>query len=152
MSEVKKMAVYNPGAKAMFVKWIAERGGVKVWENVDLSNCDAGPMWTPVRDAEGKDVTSPRWSHPKCVEIVTDLSRFKFIKDMKEVKRFHVAVRMGDSGLRIKCTDASSRKIKSQLAKAGPEACYRFDYDTQEAVIEVPVWDEENVECKTRAS
>jgi len=132
---------YEPGVRDKIEKWIAERGGVKVWVSRDLSN-PGGECYTPVHMEDGQDYPPPHWRYGKTPhEIVTDIKRFKFVKEMKEVKRFHVAVRMGTQGLSMKCTDASTRRIRAACAKAGPDSTYRFDYSTQEAVIEVPVWE-----------
>ena len=38
----------------------------------------------------------------------------------------------------LKCSDASSRRIRRECAKAGEESWYEFDYATQEAVVFVP--------------
>lgn len=56
----------------------------------------------------------------------------------REVKRFHVAIRMGSQGFSMKCTDGASRRIRSAVAKAGEGAYHVFDYTTQEAVIMAP--------------
>jgi hypothetical protein len=55
-----------------------------------------------------------------------------------EAKRFHVAIRMGGCGYMLKCTDGATRRIRREVAKAGEGAFYRFDYDTQDAVIMKP--------------
>jgi hypothetical protein len=143
----KPYEVHVPGARAKFEDWIANRGGILVWENVDLSNPGAGNMFTPVRDAEGKPNDTnqpPNWTH-RYKETCTKIKDFRFVKEMKEVKRFRVAVRMGTQGLMIKLTDGSTKKLHKALDKVkeetGQDAMYRFDYSTQEAVIEVPVWE-----------
>jgi hypothetical protein len=143
----KPIEVTVPGVRAKFEDWIKTRGGILVWENVNLSNPGAGPMFTPVRDAEGKTNcknSPPHWTH-RYHETCTDIKDFKFVKEMCEVNRFRVAVRMGSQGLMVKLTDASTKKLHKALDKAkektGQDASYRFDYDTQEAVIEVPLWE-----------
>lgn len=40
--------------------------------------------------------------------------------------------------MQIKCTDAATRRIRAEVAKAGDGAYYVFDYATQEAVIMKP--------------
>jgi hypothetical protein len=143
----KPIEVTVPGVRAKFEDWIKTRGGILVWENVNLSNPGAGPMFTPVRDAEGKTNcknSPPHWTH-RYHETCTKIKDFKFVKEMCEVNRFRVAVRMGSQGLMVKLTDASTKKLNKALDKAkektGQDASYRFDYDTQEAVIEVPLWE-----------
>ena len=143
----KPIEVTVPGVRAKFEDWIKTRGGILVWENVNLSDPGAGPMFTPVRDAEGKTNcknSPPHWTH-RYHETCTKIKDFKFVKEMVEVNRFRVAVRMGTQGLMVKLTDASTKKLNKALDKAkektGQDASYRFDYSTQEAVIEVPLWE-----------
>ncbi len=140
----KPYEVHVPGAKAKFEDWIANRDGVAVWENADLSNPNAGNIYTPAT-TDGKPTPSPHWTHPTLREVCKSIKDFRFVKEMKEVKRFRVALRMGSQGLTVKLTDASSKKLHKAIDKVkeetGQDAMYRFDYDTQEAVIEVPVWE-----------
>lgn len=143
----KPIEVTVPGVRAKFEDWIKTRGGILVWENVNLSNPGAGAMFTPVRDAEGKTNcknSPPHWTH-RYHETCTKIKDFKFVKEMCEVNRFRVAVRMGSQGLMVKLTDASTKKLHKALDKAkektGQDASYRFDYSTQEAIIEVPLWE-----------
>lgn len=117
----------------LFLKWIAGRGGVAVWRSVDLSDPDKS--WSTPADAEQR----PSWQAASTPErIVTDPAEVDVVVD-REVKRFRVAVRVGSSGLRVKCTDASSSRIRREVEKAGDGAHYAFDYETQEAVIFAPV-------------
>jgi hypothetical protein len=146
MPETKaKIEICVPGKREQFTMFCRERGGIKVWKNINLSNPDAGNMYTPVRDSEGKDYPKPHWS-VALDRIVTDISEFRFVKEMREVKRFHVAIRMGNQGLMLKLTDASTRRVREACVrmkeKYGESPCYHFDYDTQECVIEVPVWED----------
>ena len=58
----------------------------------------------------------------------------------KEVKRFHVATRVGDQGFSVKVSDGGTRRIHKEVAKAGEGAFYEFDYgDYDNAVIVAPV-------------
>lgn len=132
--------VYAPESRPTFEKWISERGGVLVWPNENLSNPDAGDVFTPARDSNGNSNANnkPRWDRGEPT-LVTDIADFKFAT-MREVKRFRVGLRMGAQGMMVKLTDAATARVRKACADAGPESCYRFDYDTQEAVIEVPEW------------
>ena len=85
-------------------------------------------------------MSCPSWSYSRHPEIYKSLRCFRFALEMREVRRFRVAVRRGAQGLTLKLTDASAAKLRRRLVEAGPDASYRFDYDSQEAVIEVPVW------------
>ena len=133
------------GAKEKFAEWIKSRGGVMVWHCVNLSNL-TGPTFTPALTeyppTRGLVQTrKPSWTVSSLPgETITDLARFRFAKELKEVRRFRVAIRPSSNGMAMKLTDASSKRVRAATDKAGDEATYRFDYETQEAVIEVPVW------------
>ena len=145
LETIAKIEIGVPGCREKFAKYITERGGIKIWRNINLSNPDAGDIYTPVRDSEGNDYPKPHWS-VEFSRIVTDINAFRFIKELREVKRFHVAIRRSSNGLMFKCTDASSAKLRKAMSKiqeqTGEKPCYRFDYETQEAVIEMPVWED----------
>lgn len=113
----------------LFLRWLAERGGVAVWRSVDLS--DLGKSWSTPGDAEQR----PSWQAAGAPErVVTDPAEIDVVID-REVKRFHMAMRVGSSGIKVKCTDASSSRIRREVEKAGDGAYHVFDYETQEAVI-----------------
>jgi hypothetical protein len=149
MTDTKaRIEVSAIGAKEKFVDWITNRGGVAIWTNVNLSNCDAGYQYTPATTPEGVKVAEepekckPHWS-VAFKEVITDINRFRFVKEFKEVKRFHVAIR--PAFLAFKLTDGATRKVRAACAKYSTDqvkAVYRFDYNTQEAVIELPVWED----------
>jgi hypothetical protein len=149
MTDTKRIEVSAIGAKEKFVDWIANRGGVAIWTNINLSNCDAGDQYTPATTKEGVKVTDdpsaqPHWS-VAFKEVVTDISRFRFVKEFKEVKRFHVAIRSAFMGFGLKLTDGSTRKVRAMCAKYSTDqvkAVYRFDYEMQQCVIELPVWED----------
>ena len=138
LDKTPKIFVGVVGARAKFEDWIANRGGVQVWDNVNLSDPGKGPMFTPALIA-GTDIPTGEfdWRHARG-ELVTDINRFEFVKSWKEIKRFHVAIRPGSQGLSFKLTDASSRRVW-KVADQNPGARYRFDYNTQECVFEMPV-------------
>ncbi len=119
---------------------------MQIWNNGNLSDPGAGPIFTPALEEvkvpeENGGINmvpyhKPRWSHERG-EVVTDINRFEFVKAWKEIKRFHVAIRMGSQGMSFKLTDASSRRVW-KVADQNPGARYRFDYNTQECVFEMP--------------
>lgn len=119
---------------AMIIKsWFETRGGIAVWHGLNLSNIRQ--LITPLHDEEGKRYTKPSWDMPnEPSEIITDISQVQVGVD-KEVRRFHVAIRRSSNGLMLKCTDASSVKVRAAVEKAGKNAYHKFDYETQEAVI-----------------
>jgi len=152
--------VMVPGARAKFEEWIRVRGGVQVWHNLNLSDPGAGNQFTPatmmikdpddVKGYSGSKIgdivpyPKPHWS-VGAGEVVTDISRFRFVKGYTEIKRIRVAVCRG-SGLMFKLTDGSQRKVDRALEKAPEGAVYRKDgglFDPlREIVIEVPEWEE----------
>lgn len=146
MDEDKRIQIGVPGAREKFELWIKTRGGVQVWENINLSNMDAGDQYTPALETvkvpmENGGINAvpyhkPHWS-VRQGELITDIKRFRFVKSWKEVKRFHVGVRMGAQGFTMKVTDGGTRKIRAACDKY-PGSSYRFDYEFQEAIIEVP--------------
>lgn len=121
----------------MIADWLRTRNGIAIWESIDMSRPDAS-VTTPVNGPAGHPTAKPyHWvaSEPAC--IITDPDDVLVSKDI-EVKRFHVAVRLGAYGFKVKCTDASTRRIRREVEKAGKGAYYEFDYATQEAVIMKP--------------
>ncbi len=154
---MEKIEVLTPGCREKFEEWIKCRGGVKVWRNLDLSNCGAGPIFTPaLKEVEvplengGMNMIpypKPSWRVDNG-EVVTDISRFRFVKGFKEFKRIRVALRRGD-GLIFCLTDGSQRKVDKALDQAREkfgEATYRkdgglFDYE-RFIVVEVPEWED----------
>ena len=127
----------SPENAAKMRQWIQERGGVAIWRSVNLAN--PGASWsTPAKALDGSPTTKPTWeaeSQPAC--IITDPAQIEVVT-RREVRRFRVGVRMGSQGMSLKLTDASSRRVREACAKAGKDASYAFDHETQEAVITVP--------------
>lgn len=115
-------------------EWIKNRGGIAIWKSINLSN-PAGSWTAPYLDDKGAVKGKPTWeADEKPSRVITDPAEV-YVTVPKEVKRFHVAVRMGGQGMSLKLTDASSKKVEEAVAKEGIGAWYAFDYGTQEAVI-----------------
>lgn len=136
--------VTSPDAKAKIQKWLAEGRKVAVWKSVDLSDLNAGNCYTP-----GDVTQSPHWKYGgKPHEIVDDIARFRFAKGMREVKRIHISIRIGASGLSLNLTDGSARRLRAALDRVkemtGLDPYYRFEESpvSREAVIEVPEWED----------
>jgi len=136
----ERIMVGVPGARAKFEEWITGRGGVQIWNNINLSNMGAGQVFTPALTEAGEPMGKPKWSHERG-EVVQDITRFRFVKEWKEIKRFHVAIRPGSQGTMMKLTDGSSRKVW-KYGQIYPGASYRMDYDTQECVFEMPEYED----------
>jgi hypothetical protein len=121
---------------AKIAEWLRTRGGIAIWKALDFSGQS---MTTPVHNADGLPATKPHWSMANTPDrIITDMAEVTVATDV-EVKRFHVATRVGANGLRVKVSDGGSRKIRSEVAKAGEGAYHTFDYGSeQNAVIMKP--------------
>ena len=118
-------------------EWLRMRGGLAIWTSIDLSDPGAS-MTTPATNADGTPKTKPHWMMgDKPVRIITDINDV-WVSVVEEVKRFRVGVRMGSQGMSLKVTDGGTRRIRREVSKAGEDAYYQFDYDTQEAVIMKP--------------
>lgn len=119
--------------------WLQNRRGLAIWKSINLSN--PGASWTtPAYHLDGTPSSKPTWQAENAPSrIITDPSEVVVSVD-REVKRFHVAIRMGSQGLSLKCTDGSSNRIHKAVAKAGDGAYYVFDHGTQEAVIMAPFY------------
>lgn len=115
-----------------FWDWIQNRGGLAVWQSINMSN--PGASWTTPADR----VEKPTWeANDRPEKIVTDPDEVVVSVD-KEVKRFHVGVRRSN-GFMFKVTDGGSRRIRREVEKAGKGAYYIFDYeDYDNAVIIAP--------------
>ncbi len=122
---------------AQIWKWFQERGGIAVWKSVDMSN--PGRSWTtPIKDAEGNPTPRQDWRMEQAPSLTITEPAEVVVDVPKEIKRFRVAIKAGSQGLSLKCSDASSRRIRRECAKAGEESWYEFDFSTQEAVVFVP--------------
>ena len=119
--------------------WLQTRGGIKVWNSINLSNPDAS--WTTPADA-----LKPTWE-AGTPRLITDPSEVH-VATYEVFKKFHVGVRQGGTGLVLKVSDGGSRRIRRELARAGAGSTYRFDYFAfdnclilkQGAVVPITEW------------
>ena len=103
-----------------------------------MTNRPGESLTTPVNSPDGNPFPAPaRWIGENRPASSTDPADVTISKDM-EIKSFHVAVRMRDNGGTVSSTDASTRRIRAAVAKAGAGVYYKFDNGTQEAVIIKP--------------
>ena len=120
---------------AKFLDWLRNRGGVAIWESINLAN--AGASWsTPVLTKGGDPTTQPTWQCGNApAKVVVDPNQIRVYAG-KEVHRFKVGIRPGSQGMSMKVTDGGTRNIHRALEKYGEgSSWYEFDYETQEAVI-----------------
>lgn len=129
----------SPDKAPLLRAWLRDRGGIAIWRSADLSD----PSWstfTPALDINRQPTRKPSWKAKDEPERVITDAREVLVVIPKELKRFRVALRR--AGLQLKLSDASSLKLRRELAKLlgreGGAAWYEFDYDSQEAVIYVP--------------
>jgi len=108
--------VVMPENASLIKKWLAERGGIAVWESIDMS--DLGASWTtPAHDADGKPTTKPHWkSGNQPARIITDQAEV-VVEVPRELETFRVTVRVSGNGLMLKLTDGSQRKLEKKMAK-----------------------------------
>ena len=127
----------SPENAVRFMDWISNRGGIAVWNSVDLSN-PSTQWFTPAFNVGTGDATlKPTWqAEGTPSRVVTNIADVVVIV-AKEVKRFYVAIRPSN-GFAMKVTDGGSRRISRTIDKLGDRAWYEFDYSTQEAVFYLP--------------
>jgi hypothetical protein len=139
----------GPENALKFKDWLDNRGGIFQWNSADLSDPGWG-CFTPAstnnlatrEDTNKFPYPKPHWKaadDPILIESADDV----LIVVPKEIKRFHVAVRVGSQGLSLKLTDASSARLRREVSKlnerrAERDAWHEFDYSTQEAILYVP--------------
>jgi hypothetical protein len=120
-------------------KWLLTRGGILIWQCVDLG--DPGKTWMTPALLEKDQYPKPNWqSANEPSRLITDPDEV-LVDVPKEVNRFHIGVE--NAGLRFNVTAGGSRKIRAAVDKAREQhgtdvAWYEFDYMSQEAVILVP--------------
>lgn len=119
-----------------FWGWINKRGGLAHWKCADLST--PGKSWTtPALAKDGTPTAKGHWSMcDSPAYVVTDPCNV-VVRQYREVKRFHVGIERG-SGFSFRCTYAATKRIDREMAKAGENAIYSFDYSAQDCVIMVP--------------
>jgi hypothetical protein len=106
--------------------WLDKRGGVAVWQRINLSNL--GSAFCPVKGEDGTPTQKPSWEYANAPErIVTDPADVIVFVPVVAC-RMHVAVRRSSNGLMLKLTDASSAKVRAMLEKLGEKSSYYFDY------------------------
>ena len=131
--------VCNVEAAPILLGWIRTREGIAVWRTVNLSN--PGESWSaPVINAQGQRLARPHSyaaSEPERIITSTD---DVLVQTEKVVKRFHVGLEQHAMGLKL--TAAATRRVRREVDKASVnyqcKAWYRFEFDTQDALICVP--------------
>jgi hypothetical protein len=137
---------------ATFRKWIRERGGIAVWRSIDLGNL--GTTSTPARTEAGDPTPPPGWRFAKTPERIVINESDVNVFTSKLVKSIRIGLSRG-SGLSIVLSEASSRRLREAVAKAGDRAFYEFGYNDKDQRVanifvpdrEVPLIDYFCAEC-----
>lgn len=129
--------VWQPGRKAVFRAWIACQGGVAVWRS---ENPGEGECFGPAETPDGCAMAPPAGPRRQA-EVVHDLARFRFVDHLREVGRFKARLRPGPGGQMV-LREACRKRLDAVLRSAGADAGYRFDQQTGEAIVVLPVWEE----------
>lgn len=112
----------TPANAHRLADWLVHRGGLVLWENHDLSN-PGGSVTCPYRDAQGNVKGSPGWRYPEPGRHIIDPAEV-VVETPREVAR--LKVRLKQSGMQLKLTDASSRKLRNLMAQHGEGCWYVF--------------------------
>jgi len=112
---------------AKILDWLLTRGGVLRWESAELGACWE-PHYTPALTEDGKPHASPGWRFTeKPKEHILTADRFEVTID-KPVKQFKVGVRMNWQTGASHLTDAATKRVEAEVAKAGVGAYRVFDH------------------------
>ena len=92
--------------------WIANRGGVAVWSNLDLRSAGS-KTFTPACTPEGKPSERPGWQFAaEPLEIITDPAHVTAYTEHL-FKAFPVSLRR--AGMVMKLTDGAQRKLDREM-------------------------------------
>lgn len=106
--------VCQPEHAEKFKRWLRENGGIAFWRSANLSN--PSQTWSaPAFDAKGRPHNKPTWqAEDQPTKIITNIDDVVVVID-KEVKRIKISIRQ--AFLSLKLTDASSKRLRKELAK-----------------------------------
>ena len=92
--------------------WIANRGGVAVWKNIDLRSAGS-KTFTPAVALDGTPSQRPGWQFAaEPIEIITDPSQVTtYVEHL--FKAFPVSLRR--HGMVMKLTDGAQRKLDREM-------------------------------------
>lgn len=127
--------VVAPQNAELIRSWLLTRGGIAVWSSLDMS--DPGKTWTtPLLKEDGSASGKPHWAaSTEPVRVITSPSDV-VVEVGQEVKRVKIALRRGANGMKIKLTDASTKKVYAAIDKAKAKAgAAWYEFDGDQAVI-----------------
>ena len=120
----------SPSNAKKFKEWLDTRGGILIWQSINLSN--PGASWsTPALNEDGSPYTKPSWQSSNTpARHITDAEDI-VVETTRVVDSLHVAVERG-CGFSFNLTTASSKRLRDRVSKAekryAKEAWYEFDY------------------------
>ena len=105
--------VCMPDNAATFKRWLAERGGLAIWESVDLGDLDKS--WTtPATHADGSPATKPHWkAGDKPARLITDPAEV-VVEVPRLLEKFDVKLRI--HGMGVVLAKSSEKKLHKRLA------------------------------------
>lgn len=106
--------------------WLETRGGVAVWQRINLSN--PGSAFCPVNQENGEPMQKPSWEYADKPERIVSNPCDVIVYVPVVAARMHVAIRKSSNNFMLKLTDASSRRVRAMLEKLGEKSSYHFDY------------------------
>jgi len=121
----------KPENARLFLDWIANRGGLAIWQSVDLAW--PGQSWTaPLKDEEGNLKPPPHWKcggpSAKPKRIITDPADVLVVID-REVERFLVKLKFDGQG-HIVLTKRSGDKVNRAKERFGEGSYHVFENGT----------------------
>lgn len=137
MDKIEPFVIHADNA-SQIAGWLKAGRGLAHWTSIDLS--DPGyALTTPALAVDLSTKTGkPHWKvGGEPARIIFD-SALVEVRTYELAKRFHIGVRVSGQGLALKVTDGGTRRIRREVMKAGPDAFYNFDYETQDALIWKP--------------
>ena len=109
-----------------FAMWIRERGGICLWKSLNLSNPGASRC-TPFRTEDGQEASKPSWQADNAPAVVVTSMDEVGVEIPVEVRR--LKIHLVQHGMKVVLTDASTRKVREAVDKAGDRAFYTFEDD-----------------------
>ena len=105
-----------------FADWITNRGGILVWQSRDLGS--AGRSVSTPALTDGKPTNRPGWQFTEPDRHITDMADVE-VFTVKVVESFPIKLKQSQG--RLVLNNASDRKVRAALDKAGADSFYRFE-------------------------
>lgn len=105
-----------------FADWLKTRGGILIWNSADLGSAGRS-VSTPALTEDGKPYPSPGWQFPNWDRHVTDIADVE-VYTVRVVETFKI--RLKRSGMNLVLNNASDRRVRTALDRAGDGSSYRF--------------------------